>query len=73
MPSPLIFTQNIKGGKCLDGHSPRDTKSRRRPVLRSRDLEAKTTQVLFVTLDILIEIDSKLKIVNHKELWLDGL
>ena len=29
-------------------------------------------KVLFVTLDILIEIDSKLKIVNRKELWLDG-
>ena len=28
-------------------------------------------KVLFVTLDILIEIDSKLKIVNRKELWLD--
>ena len=28
-------------------------------------------QVLFMTLDILIEIDSGLKIVNNKELWLD--
>lgn len=28
-------------------------------------------KVLFVTLDILIEIDSKLKIVNRRELWLD--
>lgn len=28
-------------------------------------------KVLFVTLDILIEIDSKLKIVRGKELWLD--
>ena len=27
--------------------------------------------MLFVTLDILIEIDSKLKIVNRRELWLD--
>ena len=29
-------------------------------------------KVLFVTLDILIEIDSKLKIVNRRELWLDN-
>ena len=28
--------------------------------------------MLFVTLDILIEIDSKLKIVNRRELWLDN-
>ena len=40
----------------------------------NKGLEAQTylAKVLFVTLDILIEIDSKLKIVNHKELWLDG-